>query len=471
MANVENPNSEANQAEPITEQIHTELSYQRADGTIEKATTREEAIAKCPYLGRLPLEQANVLLELSRKGQEMMAAASPKPEVIEPVKEVVLAPKEKVPAVAKSKKTETINIAETMIAPEITIALQEEYLNPEPVLASKELDTILKEVKETLLAPKVDLQDSVSENVVTEKTVIKPVIKDIVNESTPRISNLKEVSHPVDAIQIEQTEPIKIELPAEDKLPLEESIDPNVQEATPELIEIQPNSENETLQLPEEITIIHEQTESKVEPEAVFEQLIEMLSLPEADYIEIDISPSLQPNESYGQEASIEKSLLNEFESYINIQPVEETVPTIDQIQAKAENQPLEASLSELVSLLAEASPQNETLITEIFELTKIFSANEDKASIIKFNPEMLSKILSLLELIGYENPERSLLDLVARYDLRFLISAMRYLHELSDPRKRHEFSITTFLNPLVGAIINPLAGIIGKTVIRFVNA
>ena len=428
MANVETPKPESNQVEPSEDQTQAEISYQRADGTIEKATSSEEAIARCPYLGKLPLEQANVLLELSRKGQEMMAEASPKQEIIEPIKEVALAPKEKVPTITESKKAENINTVETVVAPEITTVLQEEYFNPEAVHASKELDTILNNVNETLLAPKVDRQNSVIEKVITEKIVNKPVVKEIVSEPVPQTSNLKDVPRSTEVIQVGQTDPIEIELHADEKLPVEESIVPKIQESTPELIVIQSNSETDAQPLPEVLTIIHEQTESKVKPDAEFEQLIEMINLPEANFIEIDISLPLRDTENYDQKPDIENSLVTVFESYINEQPDEETVPTIDQIKAKADNLPLEESLGQLVSLINEAAPLNESLMAEIFELTEIFAATEDEASIIKFDHEMLSRILSLLELIGYTNPEKSLLDLVERYDLRFLISAMRYL-------------------------------------------
>lgn len=467
------------EAMPISEDTDklAVYSYTKKDGTTVTAASVEEARGEngrgdgCPYLAKLSLQEAKVILELSRKGQEMMAKASQKPEVIETVKEAVIAPKEKVPTVAQSKKTEAINTVETLIAPEIKTAIQEEYFNSEAAIASRELDTILKEVNETLLATKADQKDSDIENVITEKIVNKPVVKEIVSESVPQTSSLKEMPQPTKVIQVEQSKPIEINLHTEDKHHVEESIVPNVQDSISELIETQPVSKSETQLLPEVLTIVHEETESKVKTEAVFEQLIEMLSLPGVDYIEIDISPPFQDSENHDQEPGMENSLVTLFESYINDQPVEETVPTIDQIQAKAENQPIEESLGQLVSLIVEASTSNEALIAEIFELTEIFTADEEKTSVIKFDPEMLSKILSLLELIGYANPEKSLLDLVARYDLRFLISAMRYLHELTDPRNRQEFSISNFLKPIVGSVINPLAELLGKTVVRLMTA
>ena len=451
--------------------IESPYKYKLPDGSWVSAESKLEAIKKCPFLSQMPLELAEVILESSNPIIDNPTESSPKPEVIVPDKETKIKAKEAKPEAKEPEKRKVISNVETIIAPEITTVLQEEHINPEAVIASKELDTILKEVNETLLATKADQKDSVIENVITEKIVNKPEVKKVISESVPQTSSFKEMPQPTELIQVEQSKPIEINLHTEDKHHIEESIVPNVQDSISELIETQPVSESETQPLPEALTIVHEETEIKVKSEAVFEQLIEMLSLPGVDYIEIDISPPFQDSENHDQEPGIENSLVTLFESYINDQPVEETVPTIDQIQAKAEDQPLEESLGQLVSLMIEAAPQNETLIANIFELTEIFAATDDETSVIKFDPEMLSKILSLLELIGYANPEKSLLDLVARYDLRFLISAMRYLHELTDPHKRQEFSISNFLKPIVGSVINPLVELLGKTVIRLTTA
>ncbi len=52
-------------------------TYQRADGTVERALNAQDAIARCPVLGKLAIEapeQANVLLELATAGKAKMAA-------------------------------------------------------------------------------------------------------------------------------------------------------------------------------------------------------------------------------------------------------------------------------------------------------------------------------------------------------------------------------------------------------------
>ena len=47
-------------------------SYQRSDGTIEKANSVEEVQKVCPFIGKMSLEEAKVMLEISNLGQQIM---------------------------------------------------------------------------------------------------------------------------------------------------------------------------------------------------------------------------------------------------------------------------------------------------------------------------------------------------------------------------------------------------------------
>ncbi len=60
---------------PMAEELA--YTYQRADGTVERARNAEDAIARCPVLGKLAIEapdQASILLELAAAGNAKMAA-------------------------------------------------------------------------------------------------------------------------------------------------------------------------------------------------------------------------------------------------------------------------------------------------------------------------------------------------------------------------------------------------------------
>jgi len=51
----------------------TPYVYRHTDGRIEDAETATAAIERCPYLGKMSLEQANIMLELSAAGNKLMA--------------------------------------------------------------------------------------------------------------------------------------------------------------------------------------------------------------------------------------------------------------------------------------------------------------------------------------------------------------------------------------------------------------
>lgn len=67
---------------PIPMDAEAGYTYQRADGTVEHALDAEDAIARCPVLGKLAIEapdQANILLELAAAGKEKMQALQEQP--------------------------------------------------------------------------------------------------------------------------------------------------------------------------------------------------------------------------------------------------------------------------------------------------------------------------------------------------------------------------------------------------------
>lgn len=53
-------------------QLESGYVYTRADGTVEHARSAEEAFARCPVLGKLAIDQANILLELVAVGNAKM---------------------------------------------------------------------------------------------------------------------------------------------------------------------------------------------------------------------------------------------------------------------------------------------------------------------------------------------------------------------------------------------------------------
>ncbi len=66
-------------AAPTPEEAAAIYTYQRQDGTVERARSAQDAIDRCPVLGKLAIEdpeQANVLLELAADGEDSTLAAA-----------------------------------------------------------------------------------------------------------------------------------------------------------------------------------------------------------------------------------------------------------------------------------------------------------------------------------------------------------------------------------------------------------
>lgn len=471
MTSPENSKTDSSRIEPRTDQILTELRYPRADGTIEIARSPEEAIARCPYLGRLPLEQANVLLELSRMGQEMAAKTVTQPEAIETaIKPAAVDIEQQSPISTVANKNEVLDIIGTVVAHEITLSQQDKYQEPEAAAQNKEQD-----ITKIMVATPLEASNNKHHGVVTKPAVANVIDKiaseNIVPDKSVLPKAISAEKHKTDykteSAQVAEARPHKVEIPTVEALPTKTLAVPTIHELKPDIEEPELGDEVVIQPILEPLVIDQDLARSDTKPEDPLIPLIEILGLQEANFVEVDLRVTpldIRPTE---REVSLGNDIVKVFEDYINERPDIETPMSIEDIQTQAENQPLEVSLQQLVLLISEALPENEALMAEIFAITDTFETIKDETSTIKFDQAMLSKILLLLKLIGYEAPEQSLLDLITRHDLRFVISAIRYLHELTNPHKRQEFSITTFLKPIMGAAINPLARIIGKTVMR----
>lgn len=118
---VPSPITEAVDTQMATQTAEADYTYQREDGTIERALSAEDAIARCPVLGRLAIEapdQANVLLELAAAGKERMkteaneALLKPAPEQKAEHEQQAVTRKTDAPAKQVSKKEAGLSAAE-----------------------------------------------------------------------------------------------------------------------------------------------------------------------------------------------------------------------------------------------------------------------------------------------------------------------------------------------------------------------
>ncbi|HVI60588.1 MAG TPA: hypothetical protein VM535_00345, partial [Candidatus Saccharimonadales bacterium] len=111
---------------------------------------------------------------------------------------------------------------------------------------------------------------------------------------------------------------------------------------------------------------------------------------------------------------------------------------TLEDIQAEAEEQPLEQTLMQLVKHLSESAAEPES--HEVWEITEGIAAEASPNP--KITPELTDQLLALLRVLGYQNPREVLVDFVKKYDLAFLLQALRYIWELSSSRERPDTNL-----------------------------
>lgn len=145
-------------------------TFERADGTIERAMSAEDAIARCPVLGKLAIEspdKANLLLQLAALGKEKMQADELQKESIpleKPKDEQKLEPEPKVDMITgKAKpvkrehraKTDIVleqtqpNPTDEYVAPLHPAGLRED--NNRSVVATEKVATVIQKKPEQII--------------------------------------------------------------------------------------------------------------------------------------------------------------------------------------------------------------------------------------------------------------------------------------------------------------------------------
>lgn len=183
-------------------------------------------------------------------------------------------------------------------------------------------------------------------------------------------------------------------------------------------------------------------------------------------------------NETAGLELETDDfatSPTNVFEEFIATHPQPEVPPDIESIQEVANERTLEETLVSLAMLLEETPKENEDVkdITELLnELVEAFDQPIDtvgpETKLVRITPEITYKLLTLLRLIGCENPRQVLLEFISRHDLEFLIQAIRYLAQLTNQDNQQELLHPKLQNPFISNIFNIQTLKVGKLVLGF---
>lgn len=470
---------------PLAESADAEaaFTYQRADGTMERAVSAEDAIARCPVLGKLAMEapeQANVLLELAATGKEKMKAQeeqyAPKPKEqaeakqslnpkkpgqpveLELEKEPSL-PKEdvvhqvasateimnKVHDVAPAEKAERVTTAQLPIQHQQITKAAEQL--PQPQQPSKQPKPFIEE--RALVEPETAiLPDKKTELI--PFTEIKPETPELNDTSEQTLTPVKSLREP-------------FEQPGLDESPVPVTSEPTDDEEPTTATEEHPNQKHElketllpAIEYKVDVAIVPVEIEGSTdnelaiqfEPEIieVYQELANITKAYKVESLILDepiSDPVLPPLEFRAENIPV---LVEDFKSFFDEPPDSLETTTLETIQEQAQNKPLEQTLVDFAELLAyseQPSQPNELRITLrniATVLPTCYIIGEAKEPRPRITLEMTEQLLILLRGLGYEHPREVLVGFVQKYSLSFLLQALRYLCLLNNLAEQHEF-------------------------------
>lgn len=531
--------------------------YQRANGTVERATSAEDAIARCPILGKLALEQANVFLELAAIGKSKIEAETQEEQQLFKVEETVEA-MQKQPIKSDSEKQIVTSKITEQARKAVPVLLATEQIIEDPSTMKPEAPShnstqISKQqvqhnkeshsknaVTETPAAKSVQSsgsssQTSHSESNAPSKTETTDLsgerrIETVANldqssgveqlhrqqyESITRRTVATEAIFTQEAIKSSDKNHIKsetivtsgvvvdnqsnqIEKPLREPDDAAEIAPVELKSEIPEKITAADHAEvfygadefSEPLQTLDNHEVVALDNPSQT-LESDADDRLDLLFEPETveTYVRLkDLTADLEASEiivSDYNEIEISSTIVREstenidtvdedFETFLATQPTNEDLLTFETIQEKANAQPLEQTVVQLIEYIANNLPEEseQNAIRHIVQEIKkalpecyVHRGAEDVEPKLQITPEMTEKILTLLRALGYQNPGEALINFVTRYDLAFLLQALEHLCQLNDKENRREF----LLSSITSNAIDDTQQRFGKTILSFI--
>ena len=395
------------------------LTYERADGTIEHALNAEEAIRRCPVLGGMALEEANVLLELMTEGQEILARQDEE--------------------VAPAPATERNGLEKTPF----------ETAGDEPLLTSKIIESINQ------VGARLEHSHSVAKRIAVEQEEIEQIINQRPTEQRRAIIEAESVQDDISdivaapAAKSAEARVSYPELPTlhTDNLSqisdiVETQFDPENSEIT--IQEVEPESQptqglNLQIDLPTEG--LDEVPMARAE-EAMPKAAGTSQQLLVSNGISSEISETNADTQDVGGYEVIPES---SFEQFIESVSVTET-HTIEEIRETAEGQTLKETLQEVASYLISSAIHPEAakvieILQDISQELMLDEVIDSKGSFEDIlNPRITSMMITLLREVGYEHPMPVLQEFVSSHEPEFVHQVLLYLARLAHEDNQQEF-------------------------------
>lgn len=352
-------------------------SYTRADGTVEHALSPADAIRRCPVLGRMTLEQANVLLEIAALGEEKLKQSTPQNNVEAETK------KEENHLTPTPKKEEAVHIEEPInkTHAEIhSVAIEHE----QPTTKGPQLES-LPDIVQTLGAK-------------AEEENINPVnIVDKIHTQMAEEDNFQQATTTyTPKVSISNTPDIEAKTSQVSAINVDPIIRSTIQEAvvTPIILVQEPTNEiNETISdesQPEQAYLMEAESSSESDDQEVF--------MPSDDQQVLDItyettSPETQKNTSISSEQP-QPELVNEAANsdFTKIEAEVETADTITPI--RTEQELVLDNFTQTLEIIMESA-----IVAPEEKVNQVSNSNKD--SINEYTKETVESIPPIVRLIA----------------------------------------------------------------------
>lgn len=217
---------------------------------------------------------------------------------------------------------------------------------------------------------------------------------------------------------------------------------------------------------------------------AAFEQLVGLINLEQEEATVFTPEPreTFVPdqivflNQAAAEPIKVKEIEPNAFAEFIITKPQPEQTPNIETIIAGANDQTLEKTCLQLSFYLAEATqepdPRLKNALQDVLEAFHRDNVNyADRAHMEKpavISPEFTQKLLILLRVIGYTDPQEALVEFIEQHDFEFLLQAVSYLHQLCDDNNQQELLPTTTLSFTATKINEALIVRLGQAIMQY---
>ncbi|HSW85484.1 MAG TPA: hypothetical protein VLF79_02630 [Candidatus Saccharimonadales bacterium] len=251
------------------------------------------------------------------------------------------------------------------------------------------------------------------------------------------------------------------------------------QSKVPAFAEVSLNYQSQGTELDQEINIIpaEEITDNNYDIFiAVIYAKAELLSLRTDEENEVPVEESIVTlNRGTKPEEKVS------FEEFLARQPTLEVKPNLESLSdMTAAEAPLVDTLVQLAVYLSEASEEEAPVIRNlVIEIEKELSAGSTEGQPVDsiLTKEVTQKLFNLLQKLGYDDPERTLIKFFDNNDLGYMIQAIKYLYLLCNNDNRqemHHLTVSSFLSGssrdlrITSSIFNLIAEKLGvKVVLR----